>query len=310
MSSTSQNTPQITAQSWLMIGIIGVVWGSTFMGIEIALRGMPPFWLATFRLIIATGVMALLWSRSGFDLVVDPSNKPTVLALTWAGAVSTGVPFLLLNWGLTHVTSGFAGTAMASVPLVVLPLAHFLVAGEQMTPRKVLGVSLGFIGVFLLVGGDAFTSSGASLEAFGRLACVGAAVCYALNNIAIRRFRQINSTALTTIMMGIGALITLPFSIAFEGMPPLPSVHTALAILCLGIISTALMNHLRVLVVRSAGPSFMTLVNYQVPVWAIVLGAVFLGEDLPSALLLALTLILGGVAISQWNSLRALFKRA
>jgi drug/metabolite transporter (DMT)-like permease len=130
-----------------------------------------------------------------------------------------------------------------------------------------------------------------------------------MNNITIRRFRQINSTALTTIMMGVGALVTLPFSIAFEGLPPLPSLQTAFAILGLGVISTALMNHLRVLVVRSAGPSFMTLVNYQVPVWAIVLGSIFLGETLPSALLISLILILGGVAISQWGSLRRLFIR-
>lgn len=303
-------TPQITAQSWLMIGIIGVVWGSTFMGIEIALRGMPPFWLATFRLMIATSVMALLWSRSGFDLGFEAGNKPTLSALIWAGAISTGIPFLLLNWGLTHVTSGFAGTAMATVPLVVLPLAHFMVAGERMTPRKVIGMGLGFVGVVMLVGGDALTSSGASLETWGRLACVATAVCYAMNNITIRRFRPINSTALTTIMMGVGALITLPVSISVEGMPPLPSLATALAILCLGVVSTALMNHLRVLVVRSAGPSFMTLVNYQVPVWAIVLGAIFLGEELPKALLLALILILSGVAIAQWGALRRLFGRA
>lgn len=302
--------PNITRSSWIMIAVLGFVWGSTFLVIEIALTGVTPFWLATFRLTIAALVLAAIWGADGFKMGTDPDDPPSVMSLIWAGAISSGVPFLLLNWGQQYVTSGFAGTSMAAVPLVVLPMAHFMVAGERLTTRSVIGVTFGFIGVFLLVGKGAMEASGSDLEVYGRLACLAVAFCYALNSITIRRLRKINSTALTTIMMATGALITLPFSIAVEGMPSAPPATAFWAVIFLGVVSTAAMNQLRVLVIRSAGPTFMTLVNYQVPVWAVVLGALLLGEVLPPTLLLALALILGGVAISQWASVKRLFSRS
>jgi Permeases of the drug/metabolite transporter (DMT) superfamily len=301
--------PNITPASWIMVGILGFVWGSTFMVIEIALTGISPFWLATFRLTIAALVMAAFWGVDGFRMGTEPDNKPHPMALIWAGAISSGVPFLFLNWGQQYVTSGFAGTSMAAVPLVVLPMAHFMVAGERLTIRSVIGVALGFLGVFLLVGQDALHSSGADLEFWGRMACLTVAFCYALNSITIRRLPPINPTALTTIMMASGALITLPFSLATEGLPGLPPLKAFVALIFLGVVSTAAMNQLRVLVIRSAGPTFMTLVNYQVPLWSVILGAWILSEPLPPTLILALALILGGVMISQWPSLRPIVRR-
>lgn len=301
--------PQITRQSWLMIGILGFVWGSTFLLIEIALRGIPPFWLATLRLTLAALVMTAVWSRSGFRLVLDPQRRPHPLAIVWTGAVSTGIPFLLLNWGQQHVTSGFAGTAMAAVPLMVLPMAHFLVPGERMSPAKALGLGLGFFGVWLLVGADALQSSGAALEFWGRIACLAVAACYAVNSITIRRLPPVDPIGLTALMMACGALITLPVSLITEGLPPMPTTEALAALAVLAVVSTAAMNLLRVLVIRSAGPTFMTLVNYQLPVWSVLLGTVLLAEPVPPTLLSALALILAGVAITQWQSLRKLLRQ-
>ncbi|MHC0053201.1 DMT family transporter [Actibacterium sp. D379-3] len=301
--------PQITRQSWLMVAVLGLVWGSTFLMIELALTGIPPFWLATGRLALATLVMGAFWARKGFRLVLDRARKPSVGAIVWTGAVSSGIPFLLLNWGQQYVTSGFAGTAMAVVPLIVLPLAHFLVPGERMTLRKSIGMAMGFAGVWFLVGADALHSTGAAMEQWGRLACIAVAVCYAVNSITIRRLPPVDPIGLTTLMMLVGTLITLPFAVAFEGAPPLPPLRAALALLVLGVVSTAAMNLLRVLVIRSAGPTFMTLVNYQVPVWSVLMGTLLLNEPLPGTLLIAMALILGGVALSQWGALRRIFVR-
>lgn len=297
-----------TRSSWIMLAILSIVWGSTFMVIEIALTGIPPFWLATLRLAIAAAVLGVVWGVQGFKLALDPGNRPTAGALIWTGAISTGVPFLMLNWGQQYVTSGFAGTAMAVVPLVVLPLAHFMVPGERMTPRTTLGVTLGFVGVWLLVGQDAFESSGAERELWGRLACIGVAVCYAVNSITVRRLPPVDPVGLTTVMMAVGALVSLPFAVAFEGTPPLPGWPALAALLVLGLFSTAAMNLLRVLVIRSAGPVFMNLVNYIIPVWSVLIGWALLAEALPPALLGALVLILAGVGLSQWPALRALFR--
>lgn len=300
--------PQITKSSWLMVGILGFVWGSTFMGIEIALGGgIPPVWLATGRLAIAAAMLAVVWGRQGWRLALDPDQRPTWSQIAWTGAVSSGIPFLLLNWGQMHVTSGFAGTAMAAVPIFVLPLAHVMVAGERLNARKIIGVGMGVAGVWLLIGQGALTGSGAALEIWGQLACIAVALCYAVNSITIRRLPPVDPIGLTTLMMASGAVITLPFSVVFEGVPPVPSANALWALLGLGVVSTAAMNLLRVLVIRSAGPTFLTLVNYQVPVWSVVLGAWLLAEPLPPSLIWALALILSGVALGQFGALKRLF---
>ena len=103
--------------------------------------------------------------------------------------------------------------------------------------------------------------------------------------------------------------MTVPVAWAVEGPPPLPSPQLLAVLAFLGLIPTAGANFLRVLVVRSAGPVFMSLVNYQVPVWSVVLGGLILGEALPKSLLLAMSLILLGVGLSQYGALRRLFKR-
>ena len=304
------STPQITATSWLMIGLLGLVWGGTFMVIEIALQGMTPFWLAAGRIGFATVLMCTIWAALGFKLFEGPVAPPTRLTVMAIGALSSAVPFILLSWGQQFVTSGFAGVSMASVGLIVLPLAHFLVPGEQMSLRKFMGFLIGFVGICILIGAQAFETSGASLETPGRIACMMAAACYAVSTTLMRRLPKVHPIGLTTVLFLVGSCIVIPAAVIVEGPPPLPDAKTALVIAFLGLVPTATASLLRVLVVRSAGPVFMSLTSYQVPVWSVVLGALILGEPLPSSLLLALLFILGGVGLSQYGALTRLFGRA
>lgn len=297
--------PQITRLSWLMIGALGLTWGGTFLVIEIALRGITPFWLAAGRIGFAAALMTAIWAFRGMRLFL--SDDRSWGGLIFVGALSSALPFMLLSWGQQYVTSGFAGVSMAAVALLVLPLAHFLVPGEQMTLRKSIGFVIGFVGVVVLIGAQAFESSGVGLEPFGRLACLGAAACYAISSVYMRRLPSVDPIGLATVLLLIGAAMVLPAAWIIEGPPPMPSAQTLLVIAILGLIPTAAANILRVLVIRSAGPTFMSLTNYQVPVWSVFLGAAFLAEPLPPSLIWALLLILSGVALSQWGALRRLF---
>ncbi|SFE26858.1 Permease of the drug/metabolite transporter (DMT) superfamily [Sulfitobacter brevis] len=301
------DTPQITLSSWLMIALLGVVWGGTFMVTEIALEGITPFWLAASRIGLASVILAGVWGLRGFRLFTARPDSGELVAMGIIGALSSAVPFALLAWGQQYVTAGFAGVSMASVALIILPLAHFFVPGEQMSRRRVAGFVLGFIGVCILIGGQAFESTGTTLEIPGRIACVGAAACYAVGSILLRRLPAVDSIGLAAVLSLIGAAISIPLALVVEGLPPLPSNDILLVLLFLGIVPTALANLLRVLVVRSAGPVFMSLVNYQVPVWSVLLGSVFLAEQLPPSLLVAMTLILIGVGTSQFGALKRLF---
>lgn len=300
-------SPHITWHSWAMVATLGLTWGGTFMVTEIALTGITPFWLAAGRICFAAVLMTAVWRGLGGTLFEAPAPRSTWGAVVAIGGFSSAIPFMLLAWGQQYVTSGFAGVSMASVALIVLPLAHLFVPGERMTWRRSLGFVIGFLGVCILIGGQAFETSGARLETAGRIACIAAACCYGISSILMRRLPAVDPIGLSTVLLLVAALIVLPAAWAVEGPPPLPDTQTLGVIAFLGLIPTAAANMLRVLVIRSAGPVFMSITNYQVPLWSVILGAALLNEPLPASLLSAMCLILLGVGLSQYGALRRLF---
>ena len=302
-------SPNITPASWAMIVFLALSWGGAFPVIEVALEGITPFWLAAYRIGFATLLTVLIWGALGWKLFERALTRGETVNLIAVGLMSSAVPFMLISWGQQFVTAGFTGVAMACVARIVLPLAHFLVPGERITTRKTLGFLIGFAGIVVLMGPDAFMTSGAGLELAGQLACLAAAGCYAVSSILIRRLPAVDPIGLSAILLVIGAVAVLPAALIDEGLPPKVDLPTMLALAFLGLVPTAAANLLRVVVIRSAGPVFMSLTNYQVPIWAVLLGVVFLGEPLHLSLLVATVLILIGVALSQWGALSRLFAR-
>lgn len=300
-------TPEITAKSWIMVAVLGLTWGATFMVTEMALEGISPFWLASGRQVIGAVAMVGLWAALKRPPV--PAQGARWPYLMVAGVTSSALPFILLAWGQQYTTSGFAGVSMAAVVLIIVPLAHVFLPGERMTWRRTIGFLVGFVGVVVLIGGGAFDRNGAQLETYGRLACLGAATCYAVSSIILRKCPPIDAVAMATVLILIGATISIPVAWLAEGPPMMPPRGALTALIVLGLVPTAGANVLRVMVIRTAGPVFMSLVNYQVPVWSVILGALVLGEAVPASLGLAMGLIMLGVALSQWGALRRLFAR-
>ena len=198
---------------------------------------------------------------------------------------------------------------MAAVPLLILPLAHVLVPGERMSLRRLAGFVLGTVGVVVLIGPEAFISTGKDLESLARLACLGAAGGYAIGSIATRLSPEVDRLALSALVLMLAAGIIAPLALIVEGWPTALNMNSLLALLYLGILPTGLAQLLLVQVNREAGPSFFSLVNYMVPVWSVILGALVLTEALPASLLGAMALILTGVGVSQWGALRRVFGR-
>jgi len=301
--------PEITGKSWAMLLTLGLMWGATFMVIEIALRGITPFWLAAARIGFASLLLVAIWLLRGPRLFHGRASAADWGWLAFIGMFSTAVPFMLLSWGQETVTSGFAGISMATVAIMVLPLAHLLVPGDRMTWRKTAGFLIGFLGVVALVGPDAFTSTGLAGETAGRLACLGAAACYAISSVQMQRLPPVDPIGLAAVQLMFGSALVIPTAFAVEGPPPLPDTATLTALAVLGLLPTATATLLRVQIIRSAGATFMSLVNYIVPVVSVVVGALVLNEAVPPTFLLALGLVLAGMALSQWPALKRLARR-
>lgn len=298
--------PDIPVRYWIMVAVLGFVWGSTFLLTELAIDDLTPLWLATSRICLGSVLLIAVWGARGFKLF---GAEKAWGRLTFVAIFSSVVPFFLIAWGQQFVTSGFAGVSMAAIALMILPLAHFFLPDEKMNLRKVMGFVVGFVGVAFLMGGDVFESSGSALEGWGRLSVLGATACYSVCSIVLRKMPAADPIGLAAVLLVIGAVVILPIAFIVEGPPPAIPTDTLWVIAVLGLIPTAAANLLRVMVIREAGSTFMSLVNYQVPVWSVVMGALILGEPLPSTLLVALLLILSGVAVSQYGALKRLFTK-
>jgi drug/metabolite transporter (DMT)-like permease len=290
--------PAPSPLAWLFLVVLGLIWGGSFLGVEMALTGYGPLSIAAGRITIAAVILTGIAYATGHRLpdAGTPRGRRIWLHCVGMGLFSNALPFALLSWGQRHVTSGFAGITMAVVPLLVLPLAHVLVPGERMTPRKAVGFAVGFLGVVLLIGPGAAAGDGAGLA---RLACIAASGSYAVGAIVTRLAPPGPYLAFGAGGLLVATVAILPLALGLEGWPPEPPRAAVLGLLYLGIFPTALATVMLVYVIQSAGPSFLSLVNYQVPVWAVILGLVVLGEDLPPQFLGALALILAGLAVSQ-----------
>ena len=208
--------------------------------------------------------------------------------------LNAAIPFTLTSWGQQHVSSGFAGVYMATVGLFVLHLAHVLVPGEKINAKTLCGFLIGFGGVLLLIGGRTFQSTGSELEWYGRLACLCAAACYAVHSIFILKLTPINSLGLVAVPLIGGALFTSSLALIYSGPPTALDTPTLSALILLTIFPTTFAAYLRDGLIRSAGPVFMSLSNYMVPIWSMIFGIILLNESLSLPLILALLLILFG----------------
>jgi len=296
-STTDTPVSQPTLGNYASVIALGLIWGGTFMVVSIALRGYGPVTVATARTTL--GALALL---SLVVMMARPMPQWSGLLAGYVvvlGLLTTAIPFLLLSWGQQYVASAFAGLSMAVLPLFVLPLAHWLVPGDRLTWRKGSGFALGLTGALVLLGPGITAAGGGDLVALGRLACIAATVCYAVGSILTRRCPPIDGMWLSALTLGVGAVVLVPTMFVVEGAPGAADPGIMAAIVFLGLVPTAFAVLLRVQVIRSAGPSFMTLVNYQVPVWSMLFGALILSEDLPGRFYLALALIASGLAVSQ-----------
>jgi drug/metabolite transporter (DMT)-like permease len=221
------------------------------------------------------------------------------------------LPFTLFGWSQTHIASGLASILNATTPIWGVVVAHVLTKDERMSAGKVAGVLLGFGGVATMIGPSLLADIGSN--ALAQLACVAAALSYALAGVWARRFKRlgISPLSVTTGQMSAGALVMLPTALIFEqpwtlDMPP---VSAWAAIAALAVLCTAFGYVLYFKLIDRAGATNAMLVTLLVPPVAILLGSLFLSETLAPQDFAGLALIALGLAAIDGRMLSALRKR-
>lgn len=291
---------------------IAAMWGTSFPAIKIAVAEIGPASLAAYR--IAIGAAAVLAFLAGRGLRLPRSRRAWLVSAA-VGLLSTAAPFTLISWGEQSIDSATAAILLSAMPAMSLVLAHFATRDDRMSPLKLLGIALGFAGVLVLIGADAL--AGLESAVWGSLAVLGAATCYAVSGIATRYLPESRPDEAT----GAALLTGLGFSllIAFATEEPLATLAGAegisleawIAVAYLGLVSTGVATVLRFRLILSVGSTFMSLVNYLVPVFGVFSGAVLLTERIGPETWAALALILVGVWVSRLRPerLRARFSR-
>ena len=287
-----------------MLAALGFIWGGSFLGVEIGLTGFGPITVAAGRVALAALILlayAYLFGN-GLPRIKTKTDKRIWLHCFGMALFTNALPFSLLSWGQQTVTSGFAGISMAVVPLFVLPLSHFLVPGESLSRVKIIGFLFGFAGVVLLVGGDKIFAGQPQtpMLLMAQFACVAASCCYAIGSIITRLCPPVSTVSYAACGLMLGSMMLIPVAIWAEGIPQSANSLSIAGVGYLALFPTAVATILLTILVRRAGPPFLSLVNYQVPIWAVLIGVVILSETLPGHFVTALIVILGGVAISQF----------
>ena len=284
--------------SWALLWVLVALWGSAFSLITIALRELPGITLVGLRLAMGWLVLLGLFRLKGKRLPREPRAWAYFAVIAVFGNC---LPYYLITWGQEVVPSGMTGILMSITPLVVVGLAHFTLPGEKAGVSRLAGIVAGFLGIWFLLsspGQDQVAGQAGMLPR--QLGILLGAVCYGVTIIIARRQPVQDPMLASLAVLGISALVmVVP---ALLAMPPggWPALgwQTLLSVIVLGVFCTGYATVVYFQLIRTAGATFLSLMNYLIPLWAVVIGAIFLGEKLHPGGWLAMLVVLLGVGLA------------
>lgn len=276
--------------------LLGSIWGSSFLWIKVGLDGLPPLGVALGRCLVGAVTMWVLVAVRRLPLPRDPRLW---LHLTAVGFMSCAVPFALFAWAELHVDSGVAGVYNATTPLFTLLVALAVLRSEQATAARVGGLALGMAGVVVVLGPWRGTGTNSLL---GQAACLAAAAAYGVAINYVRRYvspRGLDTAVQTGIQL-TAASVMLAVAAPFGGgraVDLTPGVTGAIVVL--GALGTGIAYVVFNSLIRDVGATSASLVTFVVPVIAVALGAVALGEPVTWNLFAGAAVVIFGVALAE-----------
>ena len=280
-------------REWGMLVTLSVLWGGSFFFAEIALESLPPLTIVTLRVGLAAITLWLVVLALKLPI---PNSPPIWIAFLTMGLLNNVLPFSLIVWGQSQISSGLAAILNATAPLFGVIVAGILLRDESATPPKITGVVVGFAGVIVMMD----LSSIATSSLLAQLAILAAALSYACASVYGRRFK---ATGLNPILVAAGqvtgsTLLLLPITLWVDGSDLYANVPAQVwaAIISLAVFSTAAAYILYFKLLASAGATNILLVTLLVPVSAILLGWLFLEESLQTPHIIGMAMIALGLS--------------
>lgn len=297
--------PRLDLTSALLLLFLSLLWGASFLFAKIAVGAIPVFVALAARVMIGAASL-------GLYLIVTSHELPRELRIwrmfLFMGVFNNAIPFTLLFWAQTEITAGLGAILNAMTPIFTLIVAHVLTRDEKITRDKLIGIGIGFCGVAVLVGPSLLLDPGRA--ALAKLACIAASVSYGFASVFGRRFAREGVSPLSATFGQIvtSSLVIFPIALFFHPVATLAAapVEVYLALLGLGIVSTAFAYVLFYKILARAGATNVSLVTLLVPVSATILGALVLDETLTPMQGLGMALISIGLLVMDGRIVKAI----
>ena len=290
-------------KNWAMFWCLGLIWGSSFLLIKVGVEELGPLPLVSVRITLAAALMAVFLRVTRRRW---PQTRRERLALLYVGVMNTALPFTLITWGEQNIDSGLATVLNATVPLFTLVFAHFALADERISPQKVMGLLMGFVGVTILASRSTTSSSPNSLS--GQVMVLVASASYATSAVVIRRYlRRVDPFVIAGGSLMIGGVVIVTTTLLT--VHPLPdvgalSVKATAAVLELAVTNTVVAYFLFYHLIDAWNATRTTLVTYVMPPVGVTLGAIFLDETVDWKIVAGAGLILGAIIVVNWRKRR------
>lgn len=300
-SPDRDQAPLMGASEWAMLVVLSLLWGGTFFFVAVAVTEVPPLTLVLSRVGLAAVVLVIYVRLIGQTLPRDPKAWLVFAAMGLGNSV---VPFSLIFWSQTQISSSLASILNATTPLFSVIFAHWLSREERLTPPRLGGALIGLCGVAVLMGGAALHGTGLALLA--QAASLTAAAAYAFMGFFIRRFATTPPPVTAAGQLLCATLFMLPLSLIVDRpwTLPVPSIAALGSIVAIALLSTALGYLLFFRILAAAGATNIMLVTFLIPVSASLLGVFVLGEILELRHLAGMALIAAGLAAIDGRALK------
>ncbi len=264
---------------WSMLVLLSILWGGSYFFVEIALIEWSPLLIVAVRVSLAAAVLWVVVLVSRARLPRDPA---VWRAFLWMGILNNLCPFLLISWGQTEIAGGLASILNAATPIFTVIVAGILLKDEPMTRARILGAVVGLVGVAILIGPGAL--SGLDAHLIAQLAVVGGGLSYAFSAVYGRRFAamDVEPVVVAAGQLLMSSIIVSVLVLAFATPAELVAAgaRTWVVVGFMAVFSTAFAYILYFRLLATAGATNVLLVTLLIPVTAILLGAVVLGERL------------------------------
>ena len=284
---------------WILIFLLGAVWGCSFLFNAILIREISPLWVSAGRVTIGA---AICWVYFFAMKKTLPTGWPIYAQLLVLGILNYAIPFTLFPYAEQTVASSIVGVINGLTPMSTVIVSQLWPGGERASWNKVVGVIIGFLGAFILALPS--LGVGASAQVLGLLAALTATLCYALTLNYARRFKDLDSAAVATCSLTAAALFSVPIALAFTGVPVITRVETWGALFGIAAFSTSFSFLLVYWLLPKVGATNLSLNTFITPISAILLGVLVLHERFEALHLVGMLVIFLGLVFMDGRLVR------